>query len=609
MRPSWQVSQLVAHPDGKSLWALSGEHVFHWDVATGETLTRWNTRGTHALFVDEDAIVTMDDRGLWRIDAKGATALMHCGKDDQCYHAWRARTGGLYLVNTRVKNLGVWDVATKKAVVRFEGEWGLADLAPDGSSALCVVGERTTVQLRGTAKSKKSNVLRARTMPESRQVRVVRYVAPDAALVSLSDATVERWDLATLEPVWSKTLTTYEFDDLCVTPDGSLAAGRNHNSIVVFRPADGALVTKLDRKSWGNIAPYHSLALAPDGSWLAFAAKDTQVVIVDLPSGSERPFGEGHSTRISALAWLPDNARVVSAGLNDRELRVWDVVTGATERTIELEYEQDVSVMALAPTPDGRSLFTGWNTGVGLHEIDLRDGVEVRSNARAELDSVNAIHLARDGEEVIFGYTHYEDGAFAWRRGARDLRWRIKGSYSDNFCAAAWGPDGREAFVFQGATLRVVDARTGERHRQQSLPNLYTFTSAVLLADGVTALIGVRYYDRSMYDGWSECWLWDTESGAARWRARADAACLMLSPDERWFAHETYTSVTFRSVRDGRELDAIRVDHNGDSVSCAALSPDGRRLAVGTHQGYVLLYAVDTDMLARQSEGSTGTPS
>ena len=135
------------------------------------------------------------------------------------------------------------------------------------------------------------------------------------------------------------------------------------------------------------------------------------------------------------------------------------------------------------------------------------------------------------------------------------------GSYAHG--SAAWGPDGREAFVFQGATLRVVDARTGKRHRQQSLPNLYTFTSAALLADGVTALIGVRYYDRSMYDGWSECWLWDTESGAARWRARADAACLMLSPDERWFAHETYTSVTFRSVRDGRELDAILREGRG----------------------------------------------
>ena len=119
MRPSWQISQLVAHPDGESLWTLSGEHVFRWDVATGETLARWDARGTHALSVDEDTVVTMNDCGLWRVDAEGATELMQCGKKDQCYHAWRARTGGLYLVNTRARNLGVWDVAKKKAVTAF----------------------------------------------------------------------------------------------------------------------------------------------------------------------------------------------------------------------------------------------------------------------------------------------------------------------------------------------------------------------------------------------------------------------------------------------------------------------------------------------------------
>jgi WD40 repeat protein len=65
-------------------------------------------------------------------------------------------------------------------------------------------------------------------------------------------------------------------------------------------------------------------ALADDGRTLAVAGDATSIRVIDVITARELARLDGHEGGVTALAFAPGGARLVSAGA-DRTVRVWDL--------------------------------------------------------------------------------------------------------------------------------------------------------------------------------------------------------------------------------------------------------------------------------------------
>ena len=77
---------------------------------------------------------------------------------------------------------------------------------------------------------------------------------------------------------------------------------------------------------------------------------DQTLRLWDLESGQTLRTLEGHTDWVRAVAVTPDGRRAVSAS-GDQTLRLWDLESGQTIRTLEGHTDW---VSAVAVTPDGR---------------------------------------------------------------------------------------------------------------------------------------------------------------------------------------------------------------------------------------------------------------
>ena len=70
-----------------------------------------------------------------------------------------------------------------------------------------------------------------------------------------------------------------------------------------------------------------TVAVSPDGRYVATGGRDKLIKISDSMSGSARWETAGHSNDVSAVAFSPDGSRLASAG-HDRVALVWNVADG-----------------------------------------------------------------------------------------------------------------------------------------------------------------------------------------------------------------------------------------------------------------------------------------
>lgn len=192
------------------------------------------------------------------------------------------------------------------------------------------------------------------------------------------------------------------------SPDGALlaiASGEPSRTgqLQVRRLADGAVV-------WENAELHsdviYSVAFSPTGEYLATAAADRNVKILDAASGELRQTLEGHTSHALAVAWRDDGAALVTGGA-DSALKVWNFFSGRQERTINGPGKEATGV---AFTPSGEEIVAAWGDGV-VRVYTAADGREARSigGAGGFLHSA-AIAGARDvavtttsaGEALLF---------------------------------------------------------------------------------------------------------------------------------------------------------------------------------------------------------------
>lgn len=176
------------------------------------------------------------------------------------------------------------------------------------------------------------------------------------------------YDLVTGEHVARLTdpaLASLKISDKPLYPHG--AAHQDFVHAVAFNPAGNLLASAGYRevKLWSRpdsiarqkvaIDPAPTaFDLSPDGKWLAIAAADHQIRLVNAADGQTIRALGGHTAAVTALQFAADSQKLLS-GSKDKTLRLWNVADGAPAGQLETPHE----VLCLVLNAEGNKVFTG----------------------------------------------------------------------------------------------------------------------------------------------------------------------------------------------------------------------------------------------------------
>ena len=143
----------------------------------------------------------------------------------------------------------------------------------------------------------------------------------------------------------------------------------------------------------GGIQPViNAVALSPDGSAVAVGDMDGELVMRELPSGTERWRGRVKAGRVDGLVFSPDGSLLASIAQDGRTQELWQVLVGRQAAVLDI---RDTWAVAFHPTEP--TLVLG-SLGA-LHVVDTQRGEVMRTLPNAHGgENVYAAAFASDGQ-------------------------------------------------------------------------------------------------------------------------------------------------------------------------------------------------------------------
>jgi WD40 repeat protein/GTPase SAR1 family protein len=289
----------------------------------------------------------------------------------------------------------------------------------------------------------------------------------------------------------------------------------------------------LEHKLTGHTSWINSVAVSPDGTWVASGSDDKTVKIWDLETGEYRATLEGHTDMVNAVAITPDGKRILS-GSDDHTVLILDVDSGKEHTKLKGHTSFVRSLIALSDTK---------------HALSSQDVYKGVVNLKLwELTSLSCIRTIPCGTET-------GDGVFS-------IAANLSGTQ-----ALSGHRDGR---------LRLWNLKTGE-----CLATLKDHSDIVksiqITPDGRFAVSGSD--DKTVK-------IWNLETGTCVGTLeghQAEVLSVAVSPDGALIASTGFTDRTVRlwDWKSGACIQVISNKDNNFPIS-VAFSPDGARLVVGT---------------------------
>jgi len=242
------------------------------------------------------------------------------------------------------------------------------------------------------------------------------------------------------------------------------------------------------------------IAISNHGKLIATASienVDRNIIkIWDIRSKNIISESEGHKLsvwgRIHALAFSPDNERLISAG-DDETIFIWDVVSGGERAKI---YGHSSSIKALAISPDGNFIASG--DGHGIIKIwNLIRKQEIHS-IKAHLLPINCLSWSPDSNILVScSHDHYIK-LWNLKKGEENF---IIGQHSEPVNSVAFSPDGQ--LIASGSDDKIIKLWDIQTRSSVAVLDGHTkeVTSVAFSPDGQTLLSGskdktVRYWRR-----------------------------------------------------------------------------------------------------------------
>ena len=218
------------------------------------------------------------------------------------------------------------------------------------------------------------------------------------------------WDTAAQEPerILEEGLTG-QVTALAFSLDGSFLFAAVSRPGITGEVICWNLPSLEQRSSWtAHTDTINSMALSPDGSFLATAGGDRQIVFRETDTFAEIRRIEGHATQIMSLAFSPDSQRLVTAG-TDKQLRVWDWIKGDP---LFLLGNHKQGLYAVHWVGDGEAILAGDERGALYRYTEFADhtGAARSRTAREKRlrtlpSTIQSLTSSADGKVVVVG-TH-----------------------------------------------------------------------------------------------------------------------------------------------------------------------------------------------------------
>jgi RNA polymerase sigma factor (sigma-70 family) len=311
--------------------------------------------------------------------------------------------------------------------------------------------------------------------------------------------------------------------------------------------------------------PVGALAFSHDGTKLAGAAwRDGQVRLFEIATGKELQVFPKIGEDIQGIAFAPDGKAIAAAGDG---IYLYDAVTGKERLRIERR------ARGLAFSQDG-SVLTGAVSGA-IYRWDAASGRQL-TPAAAQDSGVDHVLVSADGRSL---FTTDQDGdLYLWDTAGEKTPRRIAGSIKRGFVVSpdgqflAWADKGAKG----GSQVRLYDI--AGRRLIDRFPTFADDASVVaFLPDGKTLVTLGCGEERATVR------LWDVNSGTERRSFEAGPK----SPAKRPGIRRSGSWPFYTTRR-------------------AALSPDGKTLAIGTEWEENLLPAGRRDVPVRLWDVATG---
>ena len=186
--------------------------------------------------------------------------------------------------------------------------------------------------------------------------------------------------------------------------------------------------------------PVLDIAVARDNQTFASVGGDRSVFLWDVQNaeGIVRRFGsntnQGHTSRITCVAFVGDGDSVLASGSDDRSLRLWDVKSRDPKPLMSLEEAKD-GVSSLIMPDNGYEIISGSVDG-RLRSYDVRMG---RVTVDVQPGPITSLDISKDNKTILVG--------------CLDGRIRMM-DRADGTCLRGFPPEGN-AEHYQNESLRL----------------------------------------------------------------------------------------------------------------------------------------------------------